>query len=284
MSNPAAGATYQEVLRWASSFLEKKGKEAYAAKWLLRERLMWTPTELALHLRKQMPENEREQFERDIRDHLKGLPVQYIVGHEWFYNRKFYVTSATLIPRPETEEWFDRYVRSLPKRPLKVADIGTGSGVLAISHKLERSQDTVIATDISEKALIVARENAKNWQAEVDFRKGDLTAPIKGEEYDVIICNPPYIGEQEQSLMDQSVLDHEPHSALFADNNGLGFYQRLAEEIPSCLKKEGQLFLEIGYQQAASISRIVQAAFPKAAVTVWQDLAGNDRVVHMRTS
>jgi release factor glutamine methyltransferase len=273
--------TYQEVLNWASSFLEENGKEPEAAKWLLRERLDWSTTDLVRFGRSAMPNSEKEQFKEDINKYLKGYPVQHIVGHEWFYHRKFKVTSDTLVPRPETEEWLHRVLTTLPDELYTVVDIGTGSGILGITYKLERKNDRVIATDISKAALKIAEQNAKLHEADIAFRLGDLTEPIKNEKVDIVLCNPPYIGVEEKNVMDESVIEHEPESALFAENNGLALYQRLAKELPMIMKDKGQIFLEIGYLQGEAVTQLFQQAFPHALVEVWKDYASLDRVVHI---
>lgn len=245
----------------------------------MRERLDWTKTELVMNYRNTMPYDQKEQFAVDFNAFLEGLPMQQIIGHEWFYERKFKVTTDTLIPRPETEEWLDRVLSILPKAPLNVVDIGTGTGVLGLTMKLERPENYLTLTDISEDALEVAKENAQTLGAEVSFKQGDLLEPLKGETFDVVLCNPPYISEDEKTVMDQSVLDHEPQSALFAEEDGLAIYKRLAASIEDYLNPNAQIFLEIGYKQGESVSQIFKEAFPNAKVEVWKDFNQNDRVV-----
>ena len=271
--------TYYEVLDRASSFLSELNHSSFVAEWLMRERLDWSKTELVMQYRNVMPVSELKQFERDFEEFLKGLPMQQIIGHEWFYNRKFKVTEDTLIPRPETEEWLELVLTELPQEPLTVVDIGTGTGIIGLTVKLERPADDVTITDISKEALDVAKENAQVLGAEVTAELGDLFDPLVGKKFDVIISNPPYISEDEINVMDQSVLDYEPKSALFADEDGLAIYKRMAESIEKYLKPNGRIYLEIGYQQGDSVSRLFKNAFPDAKVTVWQDFNQLDRVV-----
>lgn len=271
--------TYYEVLERASSFLREIHHSSFVAEWLMRERLNWNKTELVMNYRNIMPYEQMKQFSADFNAFLEGLPMQQIIGHEWFYDRKFKVTEDTLIPRPETEEWLNRVLSILPNKPLDVVDIGTGTGVLGLTMKLERSENNVTITDISEGALLVAKKNAQILGAEVSFKQGDLLGPLKGETYDVVLCNPPYISEDEVDVMDQSVLDHEPQSALFAEDNGLAIYKRLATSIEDYLNPNGQIFLEIGYKQGKSVSKLFGEAFPNAKVEVWKDFNQNDRVV-----
>lgn len=271
--------TYYEVLDRASSFLSELNHSSFVAEWLMRERLDWSKTELVMQYRNVMPVSELKQFERDFEEFLKGLPMQQIIGHEWFYNRKFKVTEDTLIPRPETEEWLEQVLTDLPQEPLSIVDIGTGTGIIGLTVKLERPADDVTITDISKEALDVAKENAQVLGAEVTAELGDLFEPLVGKKFDVIISNPPYISEAEINVMDQSVLDYEPKSALFADEDGLAIYKRMAESIEKYLKPNGRIYLEIGYQQGDSVSRLFKNAFPDAKVTVWQDFNQLDRVV-----
>lgn len=271
--------TYYEVLTRASSFLREIHHSSFVAEWLMRERLDWTKTELVIHYQNIMPHVQIKQFEADFNAFLEGLPMQQIIGHEWFYDRKFKVTKDTLIPRPETEEWLERVLSILPKGPLDIVDIGTGTGVLGVTIKCERPENNVTLTDISEDALLVAKENAQTLGAEVLFKQGDLLDPLKGETFDVVLCNPPYISEDEVGVMDQSVLDYEPQSALFAEDNGLAIYKRLATSIEEYLNPNGKIFLEIGYKQGESVSKLFKEAFPNAIVEVWKDFNQNDRVV-----
>ena len=271
--------TYYEVLDRASSFLSELNHSSFVAEWLMRERLDWSKTELVMQYRNVMPVSELKQFERDFEEFLKGLPMQQIIGHEWFYNRKFKVTEDTLIPRPETEEWLEQVLTDLPHEPLSIVDIGTGTGIIGLTVKLERPADDVTITDISKEALDVAKENAQVLGAEITAELGDLFEPLVGKKFDAIISNPPYISEAEINVMDQSVLDYEPKSALFADEDGLAIYKRMAESIEKYLKPNGRIYLEIGYQQGDSVSRLFKNAFPDAKVTVWQDFNQLDRVV-----
>ena len=271
--------TYYEVLDRASSFLRELNHSSFVAEWLMRERLDWSKTELVMQYRNVMPVSELKQFERDFEEFLKGLPMQQIIGHEWFYNRKFKVTEDTLIPRPETEEWLEQVLTDLPQEPLSIVDIGTGTGIIGLTVKLERPADDVTITDISKEALDVAKENAQVLDAEITAELGDLFEPLVGKKFDAIISNPPYISEAEINVMDQSVLDYEPKSALFADEDGLAIYKRMAESIEKYLKPNGRIYLEIGYRQGDSVSRLFKNAFPDAKVTIWQDFNQLDRVV-----
>lgn len=275
-------ASYFEVLQKASSFLISRDDSKFAAEWLMRERLDWTKTDLVKHYREIMPEAEAKQFQSDFNQYLKGRPMQQIIGHDWFYGRKFTVTKDTLIPRPETEEWMDSLLKRLPDQPLKVLDVGTGTGVLAITQKLERPEDDVKAIDISSDALKVAKVNAKNLKAKVNFIQSDLFNKVKSEKFDLILSNPPYISEDEVDLMDTSVLKYEPKEALFAKNKGLAIYELMAKDIASYLKKDYQIAVEIGYKQGEIVSELFQAALPEAEIEIWNDFNDLDRLVWIK--
>ena len=275
--------TYQQVVQSAVKYLEKLELNTYIAERLLLDRLDWTKTDFIRHLNDTMEESVYLQYLDDLNEFIKGKPLQYIVGKEWFYDYALKVTQDTLIPRPETEELVHRTLSHLNKvaedKPLRILDIGTGSGAIAITMKKERPQDDVTATDISEKALEVAIENAGTHQAEIRFLKGDLLEPVSLETFDCIISNPPYIGYDEKDVMDLSVIQYEPHTALFAENHGLSLYERLAYELPFHLKTDGCLFMEIGFQQGEKLKTLYQQAFPDKEVSIEQDINGLDRML-----
>lgn len=273
--------TYREVLQWASSFLEKSGRESSAAEWLLRERFDLNKTVLIKLYRQIMLEEEKQQFLEDVQAHATGIPVQHIVGHEWFYGRKFNVSPDVLIPRPETEELVELFLKEAPPSSLNVLDIGTGSGAIAVTVKKERPQDNVTATDISAEALTIAQKNAREVGAKIVFAQGDLAKPIKGQTFDVVMSNPPYIAKREVDVMDEVVLNHEPKLALFAEENGLAVYRKLANELPSVMKESGKIYLEIGYQQGEAVKKLFQESFPDATVAIIKDMAGRDRIVRI---
>lgn len=271
--------TYFEVLQRASSFLREKEASPFVAEWLMRERLDWSKTDLVMHYKKNMPLAEQKQFINDLSAFLKGRPMQQIIGHEWFYDRKFLVTADTLIPRPETEEWLDHVLNKLPNRSLSVLDIGTGTGVIGITVKLEKPDAVVTATDISEPALNIAKENAQRLGADINFKCGDVFEPVKDQTFDLILSNPPYISRDELSVMDESVIRYEPKTALFAEEEGLAIYKKLAKSLNHYLNEEGFAFFEIGYKQGESVATIFKQALPQAYVEIYQDFNGLDRVV-----
>jgi release factor glutamine methyltransferase len=180
---------------------------------------------------------------------LKHEPIQYITNEAWFYNLKFYVTNDVLIPRPETEELVHEAISFLKiNNGKRVLDIGTGSGCIAISIKKNIPQADVMAIDVSEAALGVAKENAKRNNVEVNISKINFLEEnnyASFESYDVIISNPPYIPEDEKSILDKNVTEYEPHLALFVPQNGaLIFYKKILSFAENHLNQNGRIFLE----------------------------------------
>lgn len=275
--------TYQKVMQQAVKLLENSQLNTHIAERLLTDRLDWTKTEFINQLNQEMPENVYLQYLDDLNEFIAGKPLQYIVGKEWFYGLPLKVTPDTLIPRPETEELVHAALQHLQTEKgaesLRILDIGTGSGAIAIAMKHERPQDFVTATDISEAALAVAQENAAMQNLEIRFLEGDLLEPVSLETFDCIISNPPYISYNETDLMDDSVLKYEPHTALFAENEGMSLYERLAYTLPFHLKTDGCLFMEIGFQQGEKLKELYKKAFPDKEVLIQKDINGLDRML-----
>lgn len=274
------GKTYREVLSRASSFLETKGLEGYAIQYLFLARKNWQKLDWLLHMDQQISPADKVQIEADLQQLLAHHPPQYLLGYEEFYGHRFKVTEDTLIPRPETEELVALCLEQTePAENLRVVDIGTGTGAIAVSLKLARPHWQIAAVDLSEAALAVAKENAAQLGAEVAFYQGDTLTPVGDQSWDIIVSNPPYISEQEWELMDASVRQFEPQMALFAAENGLVMYRKIADQAKKLLTPDGKIFVEIGFQQGKSVQRIFAEAFPDKKVTVIQDLSGKDRLV-----
>ncbi len=275
--------TVIEALNGASSFLTGKGRDENAARLLLQHVLRTNYSGLMMRAHDELSDEQLELFLSYVEEHAKGRPVQYITGSEEFYGREFLVDESVLIPRPETEELIvcamDHCRQLFGNRQVKLADIGTGSGAIAITMKKEMPQAQVTATDISPAALQTAKKNAEALQAEIDFRLGDLTEPIHTEKWDVVLSNPPYIAFDEKAEMSEVVLDHEPHSALFAEEEGLILYRKLAESLPKLMNKPGFIAVEIGYKQGTAVKRLFEQAFPQAVVEVVKDINGKNRIV-----
>jgi release factor glutamine methyltransferase len=213
-------------------------------------------------------------YGRYLHQRIGGIPTQYITGRQEFYGREFRVTKDVLIPRPETEHLIEA---AIPKAHGMVADIGTGSGVIAVTLALETSA-RVVATDISIPALAVAAGNARKLGAAVSFVACDLGAGLASHSFDIVVSNPPYVPEG--GIDQREVRDHEPSLALYGGADGLAVYRRLIPEAARLLKPGGWLFLELGYQ---SLDGVRPALEGWRDLEVTNDLAGWPRVIAARS-
>lgn len=273
-----------EALRWASSFLEDHHVAGYGSELLLRHHLgKKSRTELLVMMQEEIPEDVEAHFIADVKRHAEKEPLQYIVGYEQFYGREFLVNEHVLIPRPETEELIVGILERMPKkRPLRIVDVGTGSGIIAITLVLEVPDADVYAIDISEQALQVATQNAEKLGADVTFVQGDLLTPVMNEQsFDVIVSNPPYIPNAEEATLDEVVKDHEPHLALFGGEDGLDMYRKIVQQLPTCTGTESVIAFEVGVTQGEAVKQMLQDAFPKEKVEVVYDINGKDRMVFL---
>jgi len=273
-----------EALEWASSIFAHHGREETAARILMQHILGCSYAMVGMHVLDKLTVQQWEKFEYWVLEHANGRPVQYIVGSEEFYGRDFLVDESVLIPRPETEELVQKSIWRIDRlfghdASRRLVDIGTGSGAIALTMKLECPSLEVVATDLSELALATAKRNAEKLGAQVDFRQGDLEQPLAGEKWDIILSNPPYIAVDEAVDMSEVILKHEPHSALFADEQGLILYRRLAEAAPNLLNVPGFIGVEIGYTQGEVVASFFKKSFPQATVTVEKDINGKPRMV-----
>lgn len=272
-----------EVLQWASLFLEKNNRETRVADLLLQHHLGVSRTQFYARMRDEIPSEIVEKFHADIEDHVKtGVPIQHLTGYEHFYGRKFSVNSHVLIPRPETEELVQHVINHLPENEsITIVDVGTGSGVIAITLALEIPNAKIIATDISEEALRTARANARNLQANITFLQGDFLEPVidKNIKADIVVSNPPYISEAEREELSDTVVNHDPELALFAAENGLAAYQKICSQLPQVILPNGSVAFEIGYLQGEAVQALIKEKFPKSTTNIIKDINGKDRIV-----
>ncbi len=276
--------TIREAWRWASSFLNERGLEQPVAQILLCHYFQVNRTGLLMKMDEPIKSTLVQRLNEDLQRYAKGKPVQHIIGYEYFYGRRFCVNEHVLIPRPETEELVVA-VSNLKRtlfggKAVKIVDIGTGSGAIAITMALEEEGD-VIATDLSEHALAVAKKNATALSADVNFLHGDLLQPLieREEKIDIIISNPPYIPLTEAGQLAIHVREHEPHLALFGGSDGLDLYRRFMEELPLVVAETGIIAFEVGVGQAQQVERMLAATFPKAQTKIVTDINGKERIV-----
>lgn len=220
-----------------------------------------------------------KDMETAIKELENGVPVQYIVGNVDFYGNIFKINKNTLIPRLETELLVEKTIKYINKyfnNEIKILDIGTGSGCIAITLNKLLDNSMVTAVDISKDALDVARENNKINNTDVNFIESDVFSNIN-DKYDVIISNPPYISYDED-IMDV-VYNNEPHMALYADGNGLYFYDKILRECRKYLNDRFLIAFEIGYKQGNDILNIINKYFDNVNISLEKDYSGRDRFI-----
>jgi release factor glutamine methyltransferase len=234
------------------------------------------------HPERELPANAGWSFQQLVKRRMQGEPVAYICGQQEFWSLLFEVSPAVLIPRPETELLVERALEHIgTEQPMDVADLGTGSGAIAISIAHERPKVKVTAIDISADALMIATRNTARLQiANVTFMQSSWFAALNDRKFDVIVSNPPYVSEADPDLA-ANVRRYEPHIALFAIRNGLDALARIANESWAHLNAKGWVLMEHGWKQAAEVrDLLVRAGFDN--VRSHTDLSGHERVTEGR--
>ncbi len=215
--------------------------------------------DVALRQESELPDFAQERITDIISRLRRHEPLQYIVGSARFHGHRFKVTPAVLIPRPETEQLIDMIVDENPASDLRVLDMGTGSGCIAISLARALKFAQVDALDVSRDALAVARENAASLKVKVRFFESDMLSPQPPARYDIIVSNPPYVCWSERESMERNVLDYEPGQALFVpDNDPLLFYKAIAAYAAQSLERGGRLYLEINQRFGNEVKRLLE--------------------------
>lgn len=279
--------TILRMIRWSAEYLVAKGVESgrLDAEWLLSEALGVDRLQLYLQYDRPLSAEERETFKPLLRRRANREPLQYIMGRTAFRQIELKTDSRALIPRPETEvlvqevrDWASAQGKSVGR----VWDVGTGTGAVALSLVAEGVCAGVVATDVSPRALAVARENAKRYDPSglVEFREGSLFEPLRpGERFDVIVSNPPYIPQGEKDDLQLEVRDWEPPEALFAGAQGLDVIRPLVAGAGDHLRPGGLLAFECGLGQAETLTSDVNATGVFSAIRIRPDLTGRPRFV-----
>jgi release factor glutamine methyltransferase len=275
-----------EALKWASSFLIEHERDANAGEILLQYVIQMRRSELLANLHLELTEEQEAEFKMYVFQHGEGKPVQHITGKEEFYGREFQVNCHVLIPRPETEElvWHTLQMINMhfpADKPLTLADVGTGSGAIAVTMKLENPELDVYAVDLSEQALQTARANGERLQASIHWLLGDLLTPflLSEQKLDILLSNPPYIPLADKRALSPVVSDHEPELALFGGEDGLDLYRRFCEQLPYVMNSHAIIGFEVGTGQGEVVANLLKEVFPQAAVEVKLDINGKDRMV-----
>ena len=255
-----------------------QGEEAESLSFVYRSLKNLSFTDFVFALQQEVTEEEKEFVEEIYTKLANHIPAQYIIGHAEFFGMQLKVDERVLIPRPETEELVELILAENLKDNLKVLDIGTGSGAIALALAKNRPDWSVTAADISRDALELATENAKRQDLDLTFIRTDCFSEISSK-YDIIVSNPPYISRADEVEVGLNVLHSEPHLALFADEDGLAIYRRIAEDSKDYLNDGGKIYLEIGYKQGQSVPVLFRQHFPEKRVRTLKDQFGQDRMV-----
>ena len=273
----------QAILK-ACLLLRRQDKEESLAKFLLMYMLDETTEQFSNKLSEELSvEQENRYFDLINKNINEDTPLSHLVGFDYFYDRKFKVTKDVLSPRMETEELIYKvleYIKKSKKDSFKILDLCTGSGIIAITLKKEivEKYTEIVASDISEKALSIAIENANNNNANITFIKSDLFDNISGK-FDLIISNPPYISYKDKITIKDNVLKYDPHLALFAEEDGIYFYRKIIENAVHYLSKDGVIFFEIGYDQKEKIFELGKNN--NFITTVYKDINDRDRIAKL---
>lgn len=273
----------QAILK-ACLLLRRQDKEESLAKFLLMYMLDETAEQFSNKLSEELSvEQENRYFDLINKNINEDTPLSHLVGFDYFYDRKFKVTKDVLSPRMETEELIYKvleYIKKSKKDSFRILDLCTGSGIIAITLKKEivEKHTEIVASDISEKALSIAIENANNNNANITFIKSDLFDNISGK-FDLIISNPPYISYKDKITIKDSVLNYDPHLALFAEEDGIYFYRKIIENAVQYLSKDGVIFFEIGYDQKEKILELGKNN--NFITTVYKDINDRDRIAKL---
>jgi len=276
--------TVLELVGWTANYLREKGfhNPRLNAELLLAGTLELKRLDLYLQHDRPLRAGEVAEFKARLLRRAKREPLQYIDGTAAFRHLVLRVDRRVLIPRPETELLVQAVLDwATGREALSALDVGTGSGAIALALATEGPFARVVAADVSPDALEVARANAADAAADapVDFRLGSLYEAVGSERFDVIVSNPPYVGEEERASLDAEVADWEPAGALFAGADGLEVIRPLVAQAPAHLRPGGLLAMEIGAGQADVVSGLVRATAAFAEPRVIADLAGRDRMV-----
>ena len=274
----------RQAITKACLLLRRQEKEESLARFLLMYMLDESPQLFSNSLSEQLSKENEEKYFSLIEKHIKeDMPLSHLVGFEYFYDRKFKVTKDVLSPRMETEELIYKvieYVKVNNKNNLKILDLCTGSGIIAITLKkeLDRISIDVVASDISEEAIEVAKENAQYHDADVRFIQSDIFNNID-DKFDIIVSNPPYIDRKDEVTMQDNVLKYDPHLALFAEEEGMYFYRNIVERSVNYLNENGVIFFEIGYDQKNKIIELADMNGYQAEV--YKDINGRYRMAFL---
>ena len=270
----------EELIKKSTIKLQKNNIDDYSIKLkIIIEYFFNIPiNKIIVYMNKEISSKEELEFEKILQKVIEGIPVQYITNRQEFMGLKFYVDKNVLIPQPDTEILVEHVIEYCNKinYSLKILDLCTGSGAIAISLAKYIKNANIYATDISENAIEIANKNAKINKVEINFIKSDMFDNIEEKDFDIIVSNPPYIKTSVISTLSNEV-KNEPYIALDGGKDGLKFYNIIYEKAEKYMNRNGIIFLEIGYDQKENIMNIFKKKYRE--VYCLKDLNNNDRVI-----
>ncbi len=274
--------TYRELLNKYAIICKEKNLEIEAIKLLILELSNFDGATFLAHYDDEIELGKLNIFESSISKYVNDfIPVQHILGYTYFYGYKIKVSKDVLIPRCETEELvgyvLEYYDEIFKGKKVNVCDIGTGSGAISIALAKEEPNMTLYATDISKMALSIAKENAKDNNANVTFFEGDLLKPLieNNLKFDILVSNPPYVAYDDE--VDPLVIKNEPHLALFAEEQGMACYDKILSDAHKILNKPNIILFEHGYKQKELMLKVIDKYYPDSTCEIIKDLSENDR-------
>ena len=281
--------TIQKLLNWTAEYLTSKGVDSprLSAEMLLSEALGLKRIELYTQFGQEVPQQQLDMLHGLVKRAGLHEPVAYLIGRTEFYSLELDITADCLIPRPETELLVQRAIEFLRTRSgvQYICDLCTGSGCIAVAIAKNVPEARVTATDIFSAALEVAARNVEKHRLKEQVRLlcGDLFEPVIQQldvnQFDLIVCNPPYVSTAEYEKLDKNVKDYEPVSALLAGADGMDVYRRIIKKVDEILKPGAALMLEIGYAQGPAVRNLLEQTGAFAEIKIEKDLQNNDRVV-----
>jgi len=281
--------TIKRLLNWVTDYLKEKGIESarLSAELLLSEVLNLKRIELYTNFDRVIEKEQLTQLRELVKRAAANEPIAYLIGKTEFYSLEFIITPDCLIPRPETELLVERAIEFLRPRQGKqlVCDLCTGSGCIAVAIAKNFPRVDITATDISDAALKVAKQNIEkhNVADKIKLIQGDLFEPLIAQldktKFDLIVCNPPYVTASEYQNLQKNVKDYEPKSALLAGADGLDIYRRICDSVDKFLKPDAALMMEIGYAQGQAVRELIEKTNIFRGISIEKDCHDNDRVV-----
>jgi len=269
--------TIDQALIWANKKLKSKSKTSCLdAEVLLSFVLKKQKEYIYTYPEKKLTKLQENKFKNLINSRIKGKPVAYLTKNKEFYGFNFYIDNRVLVPRPETEILVDEII-SIAKPKMTIADIGTGSGCIAIALAKHLPKNKITATDISKNALKIAKKNANRNSVKIDFFAGDLLSPIKNKKIDIIAANLPY--GSKKIWKGRESIKFEPAIALYAKNYGIEIYENFFHQLTKLKYKPKYIVIEIDSSQPAKLKKIITKIFPKAKIIIKKDLAGLNRIL-----